>query len=96
MSSLCYYLLVELMNNSIIAIMIGRLSMTVDECLETYRDLAGEVFGHPRLLHFRNSLWPKDKYDSKNLESIIERVVEQREGSGSAIFPQRNENMCRT
>ncbi len=89
-------MLVKLMRSSIIAIMLGRLSMTVDECLETYKNFAGEVFGHPRLLHIRNSLWPKDKYNGTNLENIIEKVVKQREGSRSASFLQKNENTCRT
>jgi len=70
--------------------------MTVDECLQAYETLAGRVFGHPRLLHIRNSLWPKDKYDDKVLESVIEEIVRQREGSTRAAFPQRNEDMCRT
>lgn len=82
--------------DSLIAIMLGRLSMTVDECLKAYKSLAGRVFGHPRLLHMRNSLWPKDKYNGKILESVIEDIVKQREGSSSAAFPQRNEDMCRT
>lgn len=86
----------ELTWNSIIAIMLGRLSMTVDECLEAYENLAGKVFGHPRLLHMRNCLWPKDKYNCRILESVIEEIVRQREGSGSATFPQSNETMCRT
>lgn len=76
--------------------MLGRLHMTVDECLEAYEDLAGKVFGHPRRLHVRNSLWPKDKYNGKVLESVIEDIVKQREGSRSATFPQSNEDMCRT
>lgn len=76
--------------------MLGRLAMTVDECLEAYETLAGRVFGHPRLLHIKNSLWPKDKYDGKVLEGVIEDIVRQREGSSSTAFPQRNEDMCRT
>ena len=31
--------------------MLGQLSMTVNECIEAYKDLANDVFGHPRLFH---------------------------------------------
>ena len=70
--------------------------MTVDECIETYENLAGRVFGQPRRLHIRNCLWPKDKYNSQILEDVIEEIVAQREGSRIALFPQSKEGMCRT
>ena len=70
--------------------------MTVDECIEAYESLAGTVFGHPRRFHMRNCLWPKDKYNGRVLEEVIEEIVEQREGRKSAAFPQANEDMCRT
>ncbi len=81
---------------SLIAIMLGRLSMTVDECLETYEALAGRVFGHPRRFHLRKCLWPKDKYNYKKLEQVIKDIVRERDSSANANFPQQNEDMCRT
>lgn len=39
--------------------MLGRLSMTVDECIQAYENLADRVFGHPRHFHIRkvSTLW---------------------------------------
>ena len=78
--------------------MLGRLVMTVDECLEAYENLVDRVFGHPRILHIRNSLYPKDKYNEKMLEDVVRDIVRQRDprGSSNAAFPQYNEDMCRT
>ena len=52
--------------------MLGRLHMTVEECLEVYENLADHVFGHPRHLHIRRPPWiPRDKYDHSRLEEVI-------------------------
>ncbi|KAL9137349.1 MAG: hypothetical protein Q9175_001449 [Cornicularia normoerica] len=83
----------------LIAIMLGRLHMTVDECLEAYENLADHVFGHPRHLHIRKPPWiPRDKYDHRRLEKIIKDIVKQRSPAGhnSTEFRQPNEYMCRT
>ena len=83
----------------LIAIMLGRLHMTVEECLEVYENLADHVFGHPRHLHIRRPPWiPRDKYDHSRLEEIIKEIVSQRSPTGhnKTGFPQPNEDMCRT
>ena len=78
--------------------MLGRLSMTVDECIEAYENLGDKVFGHPRRLHIKNVLYPKDKYNHKNLEDVIKDIIKQRDpqGRARASFQQPNEDMCRT
>ena len=79
--------------------MLGRLHMTVDECLEAYENLADHVFGHPRRLHIRKPPWiPRDKYDHTRLEYIIKKIVEERSPTGhnSTEFRQPNEDTCRT
>jgi hypothetical protein len=79
--------------------MLGRLSMTVDECLEAYQKLADLVFGHPRRLHIRKPPFiPRDKYDHKRLEKAIKEIVKQRnsDGHGNTMFRQPNPEMCRT
>ena len=83
----------------LIAIMLGRLHMTVDECLATYEKSAERVFGHPRRFHIRKPPWiPRDKYNHEPLERVIKEIVTQRNpsGSGSTPFRQPNESMCRT
>ena len=79
--------------------MLGRLHMTVEECLGVYEKLADHVFGHPRHLHIRNPPWiPRDKYDHSRLEEVIKEIVSQRNPTGhnSTEFRQPNEGMCRT
>lgn len=83
----------------LIAIMLGRLHMTVDECLDAYENLADHVFGHPRQFHIRKPPWiPQDKYDHLRLEKVIKDIVKQRspKGHNSTEFRQPNEDMCRT
>lgn len=84
----------------LISIMLGRLSMTVDECLEAYEVLSERVFGNPRWLHFQNALIfnPRDKYNPRELEKVICEIIKQRDpqGRSSAILQQPNEDMCRT
>ena len=78
--------------------MLGRLHMTVDECLDAYENLAGRVFGHPRHLHIRKPPWiPRDKYDHRRLEKIIKDIVKERSPTGhnSTEFRQPNEDTCR-
>ena len=79
--------------------MLGRLSMTVDECLEAYKDLSDKVFGHPRHFHIRRPPWiPREKYKASRLEGVIKEIVKRRDpqGHSSTLFFQPHEDMCRT
>ena len=79
--------------------MLGRLHMSVDECLEAYENLAESVFAHPRRFHIRKPPWiPRDKYNNEPLERVIKEIVRQRDASASPNTPfrQTNERMCRT
>jgi hypothetical protein len=48
--------------------MLGRLRMTVVQCLHDYKILGTLVFGHRRLLHYY-------RYSHKKLESSVKDVV---------------------
>ena len=79
--------------------MLGRLQMTVDECIEAYKHLTDHVFGHPRHLHIRRPPWiPRDKYDTTRLERVIKDIVKERSPTGysSTEYRQPNEDTCRT
>lgn len=79
--------------------MLGRLHMTVDECLEAYENLAERVFAHPRRFHIRKPPWiPRDKYNHEPLEKVIKDIVKQRDPSESpgTSFRQPNDAMSRT
>jgi len=65
--------------------MLSRLRMTVDDCIFEYENLAGRVFGHPRLFHQTNlpTFWPnRPKYDAKAFQAVISgpRGVTNRRG----------------
>ena len=85
---------------SLIAIMLGRLGMTVDDCLEAYGSLAGQVFGKPRLFHVRRPYFGifQDKYDHIPLQNAIKEIVRKYDHTGSttAPFRQPHKDMCRT
>ena len=65
----------------LISIMLGRLRMNVDDCIEEYRTLGKEVFGRSRLFHLRSipPFWfPREKYNHKTLEGVIQGLVDRR------------------
>jgi hypothetical protein len=60
--------------------MLGRLRMTVDQCIDEYETLAGEVFGNPRKLHLRTCgpFVPREKYNHHALEKFVKSVTKKR------------------
>jgi hypothetical protein len=85
----------------LIGIMIGRLRMSIDDCIYEYEQLGGKVFGHPRHFHLRSPLFlPRDKYASRRLRNVVSDVVKRRVPKES-FFPGGtnlafDENRCRT
>ncbi|MCJ1315256.1 hypothetical protein MMC15_000572 [Xylographa vitiligo] len=57
----------------LIAIMLGRLRMSVDESLDAYRELAGRVFAQPRWFSLFGLA--RDMYDHHELRKAINEVV---------------------
>jgi hypothetical protein len=63
--------------DSIIAIMLGRLEMGVDECIETYTDMFGSIFGKKGLpVDWRGRV--KGRFDSVVLEECIQDILRRR------------------
>lgn len=56
----------------LIAVMLGRLRMTVPQCLEIYRHVGNDLFGHRR-----NVLPLATKYHHKPLEKAVQRIVKE-------------------
>ncbi len=59
----------------IIAIMLGRLKMTVDECISSYADLSDRVF---KKMHHRVKVGSSEiqaQFDSSILEKCIKEVI---------------------
>ncbi|KAI0450266.1 acyl transferase/acyl hydrolase/lysophospholipase [Xylaria acuta] len=63
---------------ALIAILLSRFRMTVEDCLKEYEIMAGTIFGYPRVIHKMNTLVRWNKYSTKNLEQAIKQVIERR------------------
>ncbi|KAL8700206.1 MAG: hypothetical protein Q9201_005575 [Fulgogasparrea decipioides] len=65
----------------LISIMLGRLRMNVDDCIEEYETLGGKVFGRSRWFHIRSipPFWlPREKYNHRTLESVTQNLIDRR------------------
>ncbi|OCL08373.1 FabD/lysophospholipase-like protein [Glonium stellatum] len=63
----------------LISIILGRLRMGIDECIEEYEKFGGEIFGHPRWASIRGPIpFLRDKYSGERLQNVIEDVVARR------------------
>ncbi|KAL8861451.1 MAG: hypothetical protein Q9178_002325 [Gyalolechia marmorata] len=80
----------------LISIMLSRLRMTVDDCINEYKTLGQKVFGNPRPLVFGALVWHKFNYQV--LEDVIKSVT-RRHSEKSEVdilqFPS-DEDLCRT
>jgi hypothetical protein len=94
------------MSSRLIALMLGRLKMSVDECLEAYQTLGDSIFGHPRWRHIRQFKipflwWPRSKYNKQKFEDVIQGFVNRYEPrrvgdpAGSDYLPDP-EDRCKT
>jgi len=80
------------------AIMLGRLRMSVDECITSYANLAEGVFGKPRLASYRFSpfFWFCAKYSGDRLRNVVKEVVLDHLCEGESYAFAMNKDMCRT
>jgi hypothetical protein len=53
--------------------MLSRFRMTVNDCIDEYKTLGGQVFAHPRPLAKGGILW--HKFSWKNLDEVIQDVT---------------------
>lgn len=67
---------------SLITIMLARLRMPVEDCMEEYRKLGGVIFGKPRHIHHAGIMGilpiKRNKFSSESLESTIKDVIRRR------------------
>ncbi|KAH9207962.1 acyl transferase/acyl hydrolase/lysophospholipase [Leptodontidium sp. 2 PMI_412] len=62
----------------LIAIMLGRLGMTVDECIETYKKFGKDVFGKKKAFGIMRTVGGGSMYKTKDLQTAIQTLVEGR------------------
>lgn len=80
----------------LIAIMLSRLRMTVDDCISEYKTLGQKIFGKPRPLAFGAVMW--HKFDYRVLEAVIQSVTSrhcEKNEVDELVFPS-DEDLCRT
>ena len=83
--------------------MLGRLQMTVEECIEGFLNLATEVYGKSRFSSVRTLLLKNgEKYDHRRLEAAIKDMVRRKDkgpkldaADSEEIF-ESSTNMCKT
>lgn len=77
--------------------MLGRLEMSVDQCIDAYSELAADVFGeklHRLPVTIKGAV--QSRFDSGKLENAIRNVVAQSGASETALFNDGVERGCRT
>lgn len=72
--------------HSLIAIMLGRLHMTDDECIETFRAWSESVFGHHRLIRPPS----RPKYSERVLYQATKRIIDSFDPSAESEKWKRN------
>jgi len=78
----------------LIAIMLGRLEMTVDECIEAYLSLSDEIFQKKaHRLNVRGSI--QGRFDSKKLEDAIKEVVRKRKLPENTLLRNKEDVRCK-
>lgn len=83
---------------SLIAIMLSRLRMNVEECLEEFQTMLDNVWSQRRTFSIRSyTFMPREKYSHEALERALKDMVKRKnpDGNKDATFRQQNEDMCR-
>ena len=69
--------------------MLGRLRMSVADCLHEYESLGGKVFGKPNFLNELSFFYiprvRRTKYDSDLLRKVLEDVANRREEHSKSL-----------
>lgn len=77
--------------------MLGRLEMSVDECIAAYGDIAAAVFGKALShipVHIEGGVKPR--FDSSRLEGAVKNVIAQSGASETDLLNDGVERGCRT
>ena len=80
---------------SLIAIMLGRLNMSVDECIKVYEELMGSIFVKAHRLPISASANIKAQYDSKRVKTAIEKVLREHDLPEDSLLNDGTECRCR-
>jgi len=82
--------------NSLIAIMLGRLQMSLDECIKDYETVMKEVFPAGYFKKGAHFITTGEIYDEKPLENAIREIVKRKLKDPNAILLEKDEsNPCK-
>ncbi|KAF8542933.1 acyl transferase/acyl hydrolase/lysophospholipase [Trichophaea hybrida] len=85
----------------LIAVMLGRLKMSVDDCIKKYEELGQEIFAKKpkggKLGKFAIGMSASTLYTTESLQKAIQTVIESREDIlTNGLFLDASESLCRT
>ena len=85
-----------LIRTRLISIMLSRLRMTVDECIDEYKTLGDKVFGHPRIVSSGGILWHKlnCKVFEKVLKDVTAKYCEKTRFESTYAMDRMDQDMC--
>jgi hypothetical protein len=66
--------------------MLGRLEMSIDECIKAYTDLSEDVFHKKRRIPINIKGVLKERYDSKVLELAVKKILRDRKLDEDALL----------
>ena len=74
--------------------MLGRLEMTIDECIDAYLHLSDEIFqkkAHRVTIHGKI----QGRFDSKKLEEVIKEVIRKGKLPENTLLKSEGEGLCK-
>jgi hypothetical protein len=66
--------------------MLGRLEMSIDECIKAYTDLSEDVFHKKRRIPINIKGVLKERYDSEVLELAVKKILRDRKLDQNALL----------
>ena len=76
--------------------MLGRLRMTVADCIDAYMELSGEVFQKKHYLPVKLNGKLRDRFDTKALENAIKNIVRSRGGDEDLLMKDTGQPSTKT
>ena len=90
----------QLTLNRLIAIMLGRMRMTVPDCIDVYRSFSSSVFGDTKPVRYSRLLLQRYKYNTARFEKIVKDVITQNQQilpenvPNEIMFPCEDPKVC--
>lgn len=73
--------------------MLGRLQMSIDECIQAYNDLSSKIFHNNRgSLAVASG---KSRYSSRVFETVIKEFIRDRTGDSDSLMMTETEPTCK-